>query len=92
MGSLCSIYWEIRAAHGILVGKPEGIRPFRNLGVYGMIILKLILRKSGGRLWTGFMLLRIGTGIINGCLGSVKSAEFLDLLDNYELVEKVSAS
>jgi hypothetical protein len=49
---------EMRNAYKILVGKPEGKRPLRRIGVDG----KIILRKRGGKLWTLFIWLRIGTG------------------------------
>jgi len=35
----------MRNAHKMLVGKPEGKRPLRNLGVDGKIILEWILGK-----------------------------------------------
>jgi len=35
---------------------------FEDLGLYGRIILKWILRKWGVRTWAGLMWLRIGTG------------------------------
>jgi flagellar biosynthesis/type III secretory pathway ATPase len=38
MGEMTNIY-------GILVGKPEGQRPFGDLGVNGIIILERIIRK-----------------------------------------------
>jgi hypothetical protein len=44
-----------------LVGKPEGKRPLRNLKIDGKIILEWILGKLGGKVWTGFIWLRIGT-------------------------------
>jgi hypothetical protein len=43
----------------VLVGKPERRRP---VGVVGRIILKWILEEQGGKLWTLFIWLRIGTG------------------------------
>jgi hypothetical protein len=44
-----------------LVGKSEGKRPLEVLGVNRMIILEWILEKQGGKLWTEFIWLRIGT-------------------------------
>jgi hypothetical protein len=32
-----------------------------DLGVDGRVILKLIFRKKGGKVWAGFIWLRIGT-------------------------------
>jgi hypothetical protein len=37
--------WDRRGAYRFLVGKPEGRRPFEDLGVDGRIILKCILKK-----------------------------------------------
>jgi hypothetical protein len=48
------------SSHEILVGKHEGSRPFGRLGVDGRIILKWMLRKLCGKVWTGFIWLRIG--------------------------------
>jgi hypothetical protein len=39
----------------------KGIDHLEDLGIDGKIILKLILRKQGGKVWTGFVWLRIGT-------------------------------
>jgi hypothetical protein len=44
-----------------LVRKCEGKRPFEDLGTDGMIILKYILDKLGGRVLTGFFSFKIGT-------------------------------
>ena len=70
---------EQRSAHRILVGKPALIHCGR-LGKGGMIMLKQILNKWDGRLWTA--LIRLGTGTFcehsNETLGSVKCREFLD--------------
>ena len=54
---------DIRSALRILVGKPEGQRDHLEcLCVHGRIILKLILKKWYGHVWTGLIWLRIGTG------------------------------
>jgi hypothetical protein len=42
----------VRNEYNILVEKPEGKRPLGELGINGRIILKRILRKQGGKLWT----------------------------------------
>jgi hypothetical protein len=42
---------EMRNAHTVLVGKPEG-----------KITLKWILKEENGKVWNGIMWLRIGTG------------------------------
>jgi hypothetical protein len=39
----------------------KGRDHLQKLGVYGRIILKCILKNHGGRVWTGFILLKIGT-------------------------------
>jgi hypothetical protein len=51
----------MRNAYKILVGKHEGKRPLGRICVDGRIILEWILRKLGGKGWTGFIWLRIGT-------------------------------
>jgi len=61
MDVACSTHGKMRNAYTILVRKPEGKRPFEDLGVDGRVILKLILGKQGGKLWTGFIWHRIGT-------------------------------
>jgi len=50
---------EQRSAHGIIVGKPALIQLGR-LGKVGKVMLKQILKKWEGRVWTG--LIRLGTG------------------------------
>jgi hypothetical protein len=45
----------------ILVGKLEKMRPLKNLGIDGRIVLKWILRKQYAGMCTGFMWLRIRT-------------------------------
>jgi hypothetical protein len=44
------------------VGKPEGKRPLGRHGVGGWIILRGILERWDGVMWTGLVWLRIGTG------------------------------
>jgi hypothetical protein len=48
--------------------------------VDGRIILKLIVRKSVWRMWTGLIWLRIGTGdgVSFELLGFIKGGEFSD--------------
>jgi hypothetical protein len=48
---------KMRNVETILVVKPE-----EDLGIGGRTILKRILKKYSGRVWTGFIWLRIGTG------------------------------
>jgi hypothetical protein len=55
MGRACSMHEEKR----VLTGKPEGTRPQKNLDVGGRIILRWILEKYDGVIWTGFIWLRI---------------------------------
>jgi hypothetical protein len=43
------------------LGSLKGRDHSENLGIDGRIILKQILSKYGGRVWTGFSWLRIGT-------------------------------
>jgi hypothetical protein len=43
------------------VGSLKGSDHLKDLGIDGMI-LKCILRKQGGRMWTGFIWLKTGTG------------------------------
>jgi hypothetical protein len=47
---------EKRNAYRVLVGYPEA---YENLGVDGIIILKRILNKQNGRVWSKFIWLRI---------------------------------
>jgi hypothetical protein len=47
-----------------------------DLGIDGSIISEQISEKYGGKVWTGFIWLRIGTS--GGLICSIKSGEFLD--------------
>jgi len=51
---------ETRYAFSIFLGKPERKNHLEDLGVDVKIILEWILGKLGGRVWTGFIWLRIG--------------------------------
>jgi hypothetical protein len=48
-----------------LLRKPEERTPLRRIYLDGRVILKWILDIYDGRVWTGFIWLRIGTG---GCI------------------------
>jgi hypothetical protein len=61
----------------------KGREHSEDLSTNGRIILKCILRKYGGNVWTGFIWLRIGTvaGSFehgNEPSGSIKGRELLD--------------
>jgi hypothetical protein len=62
MGGTCGTYGECRYVYRVLVGKPEGKRPLGRPRFRWVIILSWIFRKSDVRVWTGSILLRIGTG------------------------------
>jgi hypothetical protein len=51
---------EMRNAYSILVGKSEGKRPLRRPSV-DWKVLKWMLGKLGGKVWTGLIWLRIET-------------------------------
>jgi len=53
---------EKRGAYRILVGKPEGKKPWGDLGVDGWIILGCISRRWDVGIWTGLGWPSIGTG------------------------------
>jgi hypothetical protein len=48
---------EWKNVYRVLVGKPEERGHLENLGIDGMLML---LNKSDGRVWTGFIWIRIG--------------------------------
>jgi hypothetical protein len=52
---------ENRGVCGVLVGKPEGKRPFRNPRRRGRTMLRWIFRKWEVGVWTESISLRIGT-------------------------------
>jgi hypothetical protein len=52
---------EMRYAYTNLVRKSEWNGPLEELGIDGRIILERILGKWDGRLWTGYISLRIRT-------------------------------
>jgi hypothetical protein len=52
---------EVRNAYKIVVKKVKGRDDLEDLGIDGKIILERILGKYGGKDWTGFIWLRIGT-------------------------------
>jgi hypothetical protein len=62
MGSTCGAYGEERGVYRVLVGKPEGKRPWGDTGLDGRIILRRIFRKWDVGVWTGLSWLRVGTG------------------------------
>jgi hypothetical protein len=60
MGKVCGTYGK-RGSHRVLVGKPEEKNNLGDLSIDEMISLKCVFRKQSGRLWTGFIWLRMGT-------------------------------
>jgi hypothetical protein len=46
----------------VLVGKPEGKRPFEDQDVNGRMASEWILVRMASGMWSGFNWLRIGTG------------------------------
>jgi hypothetical protein len=72
---------EERGVYRVLVGKPEGKKPWGEPGVDVKVLLKRIFRKWDVRVWTGLIWLRLGTGTCecgNEPSGSIKCGEFLD--------------
>ena len=53
---------QVRGVHRVLVGKPEGKRPLERPRSRWGIILRRILRKWEGVVWTSWIWLRIGRG------------------------------
>lgn len=50
----------------------------RDTGVYQRIILKWVLDKSGGKIWTGFIRLKVNTSFyVHEYSGSLKGGELL---------------
>jgi hypothetical protein len=49
-----------RNSYRVLVGKPEGKRPRNSPNVGQRIILKWVLEKQGGVVWTGLIWFTIG--------------------------------
>jgi hypothetical protein len=52
----------LRILHTWLVGKPEGNRPLGTPKLGGLIILRWVLEREVGVVWTGLVWLRIWTG------------------------------
>jgi hypothetical protein len=53
----------VRRAYRVLVGGPEGWGDnLDDLGTDGGMVLEWILGRWGGRVWTEFIWLRVGTG------------------------------
>jgi hypothetical protein len=61
MGSACSMNREKMNAYRILVGKPEKKRPLGRARRSWKVLLRWILEKQDGVIWTGFIWLAIGT-------------------------------
>jgi hypothetical protein len=52
---------EVKNAFKILVGKSESKSQSKDLDVDGRIILEWIVKKYVGRVWTGFIWLKLGS-------------------------------
>jgi hypothetical protein len=61
MGKTFSMNGEMRNVYKILVGKLKGRDHSEDLDVDRIIILERILEIQDGKMWTGFIWLRIGT-------------------------------
>ena len=57
MGGACGAYGEGGGVHRVLVGKPEGKRPWGDPDLDGRIILRWIFRR-----WEGWRLDGVGSG------------------------------
>jgi hypothetical protein len=62
MGRACSAYWDRRGVYRVVVGKPEVRRPLARPRRRWEDNIKMDLQEVGYGVWTGFILLRIGTG------------------------------
>jgi hypothetical protein len=61
MGGACSKHGEMRNAYEIVVGKPETKRPLGRPRRDEKITCEwILLGKRGGKVWSGFIWLRIG--------------------------------
>jgi hypothetical protein len=74
---------ERKRAYRVLVGKPEGNDHLEGLGLVWRIILRWLLKRSFGRLWTGVSGARYGGGEGsfergNELSGSIKFDHFFD--------------
>jgi len=81
MGAACSTYGgQERSVYGVLVGRPEGKRPLGRPRHRWDDNIKIgFFRECGGRAWSGFIWLRIGTGECgNELAGCIKCREFLE--------------
>jgi hypothetical protein len=56
MDRACSMNGEKRNTYRKLVGKAEGKRPLSNQDIVGLIILKWILDRQDGVMWTGLLI------------------------------------
>jgi hypothetical protein len=61
MGRACDTHGEKRNTYRILVGEPEENRPLRRLRRKWVDNIKMDLREIGRVVWSGLMLLKIGT-------------------------------
>jgi hypothetical protein len=66
----------MRSAYTILTGKISRARPRRTWEDN----IRICPRKTGGKVWIGFIWLRIGTG--GGLSGCIKGGEFLKQLSD----------
>jgi hypothetical protein len=59
MGGECSTH-DMKNVYNIVVEKPEAENHSEDLGVDRRIILEWIVGKQGGKMWIGFIWLRVG--------------------------------